>query len=416
MKKNDFIKKFGDEPQEVTKNFAAKSLAQNYDVKDAFIEFIDNAYDARLKGETLNTSIVIDDVLHTIDINDDGTGINDDTNLFKLGATTKEKSKDKIGKYGIGAVGALAAIATKCVYDSEEPVIATYTSNCSGKWFTKSVAFYPDGELIIGQSICDCRDENEHYTNLKLTNVSVVNKSEVVDALEETFENTLRNDLNISFNKRQLGKTFRPTFVGDETPLEVQVGDITVEVLYRIIGGTTSSTGKKRGKDRNFEESGLRIYDKESGRLLAKKNDYWRWFGNISAQPNICGLRAGIFIPSTIEAYNKFGIVPAKNGVAYRKYCVLPEFKVLQEKLRDIYRQASTSCRYNNEEHVTVGGKVFQFTTAKMDSIYSDTDTKGVYIVKSKPTKQELANLISEYINLKNRVNKRNGNKFKKAV
>lgn len=416
MQKKDFIEKYGDEPQEVTKNFAAKSLAQNYDVKDAFIEFVDNAYDARVKGETLNTTIVIDDNLHTIDICDDGSGIDNDTNLFKLGATTKEKSKDKIGKFGIGAVGALAAIATKCAYDNNEPVIATYTSACGGRGFTKSVAFYPDGELVIGQtSYCHC-GVDEHYTKLNFTNVLVANKSEVVDALEETFENTLRNNLNISFNKRQLGKTFKPTFVGDETPLKVQVGEFTVEVLYRIVGGTTSSTGKKRGKDRNFEESGLRIYDKESGRLLAKKNDYWRWFGNISAQPNICGLRTGIFIPSTIEAYNKFGIVPAKNGVAYRKYYILEEFKGLQEALRGIYRQASTSCRYNNEELITVGGKVFQFTTAKMDSIYFDTGSNGVYLVKSKPTKQELANLISEYVNLKNRVNKRNSNKFKKVV
>ena len=42
MKKiEDFINKYGNEPQEVTKNYSTKSLASNYNIKDAFIELCD---------------------------------------------------------------------------------------------------------------------------------------------------------------------------------------------------------------------------------------------------------------------------------------------------------------------------------------------------------------------------------------
>ena len=43
MTEQEFITKFGEESQEVTKNYATKSLGTNYDIKDAFIEFGDNA-------------------------------------------------------------------------------------------------------------------------------------------------------------------------------------------------------------------------------------------------------------------------------------------------------------------------------------------------------------------------------------
>lgn len=42
MNKENFIKKFGYEPMEVTENFATKSLGTNYNIKDAFIEFGEN--------------------------------------------------------------------------------------------------------------------------------------------------------------------------------------------------------------------------------------------------------------------------------------------------------------------------------------------------------------------------------------
>lgn len=56
MKLSNFIGKYGVEEQKVTKNFSAKSLGINYDIKDAFIEFCDNAYDARL-SELLEVQI-----------------------------------------------------------------------------------------------------------------------------------------------------------------------------------------------------------------------------------------------------------------------------------------------------------------------------------------------------------------------
>ena len=64
MTEQEFITKFGEESQEVTKNYATKSLGTNYDIKDAFIEFGDNAYDARIKNVELTFNIITDDVKH----------------------------------------------------------------------------------------------------------------------------------------------------------------------------------------------------------------------------------------------------------------------------------------------------------------------------------------------------------------
>ena len=133
MNAQDFISKYGDEPQEVTKNYSTKALGTNYDIKDAFIEFGDNSYDARIKGETLNFDIKTDNDAKTFTLTDNGTGVVDDTNLFKLGGTDKEKDKNKVGKFGIGVPGAVAAIATKCVFNKDEIVETIYESAHGGK-------------------------------------------------------------------------------------------------------------------------------------------------------------------------------------------------------------------------------------------------------------------------------------------
>ena len=73
MTTKEFIKKYGSEELKATSNFATKSLGVNYDVKDAFIEFGDNAYDSRIKNSRLEFNISIDEEKHTITFYDNGS-------------------------------------------------------------------------------------------------------------------------------------------------------------------------------------------------------------------------------------------------------------------------------------------------------------------------------------------------------
>ena len=153
MTEQEFITKFGEESQEVTKNYATKSLGTNYDIKDAFIEFGDNAYDARLKNVELTFNIITDDDKHMFIFTDNGSGISDASNLFKLGGTNKENNKNRIGKYGIGVPGAASAIATQCRFNKTEPVEVIFESACKGKYFEKHAIITPGGDLIIGKTL-----------------------------------------------------------------------------------------------------------------------------------------------------------------------------------------------------------------------------------------------------------------------
>ena len=398
----EFINKYGDEPQEVTRNYSTKSLGTNYNIKDAFIEFCDNAYDARINGETLDFSIEIDANSKKFAFIDNGTGVSDDANLFKLGGTNKEKDKGKIGKFGIGVPGATSAIATKCVFNKSEMVEVIFESAYNGKRFEKHIAVLPNGETILGKTTYESCDENLHYTKITFTNVELKTRTEITDALEETFEEPLHRDLNISFNGRQLGKTFNRTFVGDEPVKTIMVGPFSTDVKYRIIGGDTMSSS-----DRTFEEAGLRVYDKKTGRLLAKSNDLWFWYGGKKAQQNICGLRAAIYIDSSIESYNKFGIKPAKNGVTYAKYFSSDvDFALLSNELSSIYNQAAKTAPATSEGVITLGGRTFQTTTMKISEPYMEVG-KGSYLIKKKYTTSEMAQIINELITLKKKCDKK---------
>lgn len=406
MNKTDFINLYGDEPQQVTKNYATKSLGTNYNIKDCFIEFCDNSYDARVEGTPLNFDLVYDQSAKTIRVEDDGFGVSDDTRLFKLGGTTKESDKRKIGKYGIGVPGATSAIATKCVYNVAEMVEAVFESSCDGKHFEKHVAVLPNGELILGKTVYTECPKDEHYTRIGFNNVELKSYVEIMDALEETFEEPLHNNnLNIDFNGRQLGKTFTRTFIGDEKIKTINVGKFVVDVKYRIIGGDTFEKNS-----RAFDEAGLRIYDKNSGRLLAKSNDLWFWYGNRKAQPNICGLRAAIYIESTIESYNKFGIKPAKNGVTYAKYFNDPDFAELSGELAAIYNQASKTAPSTSDGVITIGSRTFQTTTMKMDDLFVKIG-EGSYLIKKKYSPSELAEIFNEVITLRAKLEKKNNKK-----
>ena len=403
MTVENFIEMYGDEPQEVTRNYATKSLGTNYNIKDAFIEFCDNAYDARVEGESLDFDIRIDDVNKTFTISDNGTGISDDENLFKLGGTDKERDKTKIGKYGIGVPGATSAIATKCACDKSdgEMVEVIFESSCNGTWFEKHIGFDSNGNIILGVTKYNDCHPYQHYTKITFKNVRLSAYADIVDAMEETFEEPLHKDLNISFNGRQLGKSAKRTFVGDEQVKSIMVGPFKTEVKYRIIGGDSASSN-----DRSFDQSGLRIYDKKSGRLLAKSNSLWSWYANRSAQPRICGLRAAIYIESSIESYNKFGIKPAKNGVTYAKYHSSVDFAELSDELSSIYNQATNRGPCTSDGIISIGGRTYQVTSMKLDKPYVEV-SQGNYIIKKKYTPDELAKIIDELITFKKKLQRK---------
>lgn len=378
MTEENFIKKFGYEPMQVTENFATKSLGTNYNIKDAFIEFGDNAYDARIEGKKLNYDIEIDSKSKTFTLSDNGTGIGDDTNLFRLGGTDKEYGTGKIGKYGVGVAGASSAIATQCRSDKSETVEVIFVSACNGRRFEKHVAMLSDGKTVIGKTSDEQCENNIHYTKITFTNVELKSSANIIEAMEETFEEPLQKDMKISFNGRQLGKTGKKTFVGDEQIQTVMVGPFQVKIKYRIIGGSTPSS---KANDRSFDEAGLRVYDEKTGRLLAKSADLWFWYAGRKAQPTICGLRAAIYIESSIEAYNKFGIKPAKNGITYAKYYSTdPDFKPLRDALAAIYNQASNTTSPSTEAPIVFDGRSYQ-TVCKLDELYKML-APGSYVIK----------------------------------
>lgn len=402
MTQEDFIKTYGDEPQEVTRNYSTKSLGTNYNIKDAFIEFCDNAYDARIDEKPLNFDIKINADAKTFTLSDDGTGVSDDSYLFKLGGTNKEKDKGKIGKFGIGVPGATSAIATKCVFNKSEMVEVIFESAYNGRRFEKHAAVFPNGETIHGKTYYEDCSKELHYTKITFKNVDLKNYTEIIDALEETHEEQLHRDLNISFNGRQLGKTKKPTFTGEEKPETVMVGPFETEVKYRIIGGDTPSSN-----DRAFEEAGLRVYDKKTGRLLAKDNKLWSWYANRTAQQNICGLRAAIYIDSSIESYNKFGIKPAKNGVTYAMYhSTDPDFADLSSKLASIYSLASKTAPSVSDGVIPIGGRTFQVSTMKLREPFVEVG-QGSYLIKKKYTANEMAEIFNELITLRKKCEKK---------
>lgn len=402
MTEKEFANIYGDEQQEVTKNFVTKSISSNYNIKDAFIEFCDNGYDARIFGEPLNMSFDYNPNEHTINVRDNGTGINDDRNLFKLGGTNKENAHGKIGKYGIGVLGSISSIAKECFYDKSEVVVVTYSSANNGTYFEKSCCFKSNGNITIGKTDFSECDKNEHFTNIKFTNVCLENNTEIIQAIEETFEITLQTDLNITFNGRHLGKSGFKTFIGDEIPETINVGNDTVDVKYRLIGGSNNKS------DKTFIESGLRFYSKNTNRLLAKDTQFWNWFADKSAQPTICGLRVGIWIDDSLESFNKFGIKPAKNGISYKKYHAQKDFKELKDKLVEIYNKAANTTHSDNSGEYKIGTRVFTKTSANIKGIYKyDEEANLVYIKSGQPKLEEIAQLINDYINLKKRFEKK---------
>ena len=264
-------------------------------------------------------------------------------------------------------------------------------------------------------SYFDVDDMSNSGTDVVFSNVTL-SPSDSIDIqkrLDKVFEETMKKGLNITMcvngNSRVLGQSIKPTFVGDEVIKHVNVGPFDIWLKYRIIGG--------EGKDaRCFEDAGIRFYDKTSGRLLAQDNKYWSWFTGREAQQAICGLRVAVYIDSSIECYNTFGIVSAKNGIAYRKYHTQAIFKDLANELGMIYRQACNSCKKINNENIVLGGNKYLYSNGKMDSVYKEvSDMRVVFLKpKSKLSMNEYASLVAENIKLKKCLSKKSAKKADK--
>lgn len=398
MEKDTFREMYGTEPQEVTPNYVTKALGKNYHVKDSFIEFCDNAFDAKLDNEQLKFNVTLDEENKTITIYDNGAGIKNERNLFLLGGTDKE-GKEKIGKYGVGVAGAVSGLATKCRYNKNNSVEVIFESAREGLKFEKPILYTPQGEQIIGKAKPYPCDKSLHYTKITFKNVVLKQVSEVAEAMELTFEEPLKNNLlRINFGTRTLGQTMIPTFIGDEKEEKIKVGKFNVYLKWRINNSDSSNA-------RDFEKTGIRIYDKKTGRLLGMGTEYWYWYSNRKAQQNICGVRVGIYIESSIECYDKFGVKPTKNGINYTLYFRDSDFNELTEKLADIYKKASktTSSVFDNEA-IIIGARSFQ-PTLKLDLPF--VECGNTIMFRKKLTNNEIANLINENLTLKKKLEKK---------
>lgn len=402
----DFKKMYGNEPLTATTDYLSKTIASNYCNEYCFNEFVDNSIDARIGDNEVNVVINYDNDNHVLTIEDNGTGIKDFSCLMKLGGSIKtgDTSNKFIGKYGLGVKGAISAIATHNRFNSNMISVVTFESACNGKMGTKKIAFNNDGSAVIGlTNLSDC-DNNIHYTKIIFDNVIINNISDIIDSMEETFELPLLGynniKLNIQFNGRHLGHTGRRTFVGDESINTILVGEHKTDVIYRIIGGKTKV-------DRSFDEAGIRVYDKETGRLLGKSNDYWSWFADKKAQQNICGVRLGMFIESNIKSYNKFGVRPEKSGIGYHKFFKQNDFKDLSNYLKNVYNQAVKTTPNIETCVQKVGSRIFQpVTKTGSNSLYDMVGNMVYYKTKYKPN--EIIELINENIVLKNKLEKKN--------
>ena len=354
-KKDEFIQKHGYEEIKTEQSFPLKTLAANYTVPHAINEFCDNAYDARIEGSELKVEIKFDEKEHTLIVHDNGTGVVDLNYLVKLGLSEKQSKKDKLGKFGIGFMGASAAIAKKCVYDNNECVECIIKTAHEGLISEKHLLYdLQSQEIVIGNTInVEKTDISLHFTEIMFNNVFLKRKKDIINKLNETYEETFNRGLSIKFNKEELGGTIEK-FNGEKKRMQVKVGDFDVEVEHY-----TFKNEKKRSEKRKTELSGIGIYDKVSGRLLSKSTEYWRLFAGLNCQPNICGLRVKLFIDSSFGSYELFGISTSKNGITSRNYSKDEAFEGLKSILSDIYRKNASSALTKNPEDITIGGYVF---------------------------------------------------------
>lgn len=392
MNDSTWIKQHGTQEQTVDENWAADTAAQNYSLEDAFIEMVDNPIDERRSDVPLEVTFTTNAENHTLVVEDNASGVADEKDLFKVGGSRK-KNKRTIGKYGIGLKGATARIAMDCISDEHEVVQIKVESARKGKSFVKYVAYSPDGKFRMGNDtqFAPC-DESLHYTRFTFTNVDVKNVEKIIKAFNKTFEVSFQWDVvNIIFNGKQVKDTCKYTFTDSETKHNVKVGAHEVYVIRRIDPDDTTTQG-----------AGLRIYDKNTGRLLDKSITHWRCFANKEVHTSINGLHCAIFIDGTKECYRDFGVKVEKNGIAQRQYYKDPKFKELYDKLKEFISQIESIKKATRKEkqnvcEYSVNGKEAVINPKlKAGLVYYYNDNDDTYYVNSKINGADIIPYIDE--------------------
>ena len=374
MTEYEFMDKCGYVPLAVTTDYPMSALSISYNVEDSLIEFIDNAYDARGEnfdyklGDKLIVNFNYDEDKKTLSVEDNGVGISNMENLFKIGGTNKSMSDNTIGKYGSGVIGATANIASACRCNKDENVHVRIETAHNGGYGFVDIIYTPSGSMVQGKpKKCKCDDCTQHYTRITFENVCIEgHNQDIYDKMSETFEETFKRGLVVTYNGRNIGENIEGsvTFNGEEHEEPFDIKGMHIIVKHRTIANEMHD---KKASDRAYRKAGLRVYDSTSGRRLSMDTDDWRLFCGKSAQQNICGIRVGIFIPSTKDAYQEFGIVKEKNGRSRKAICKDEAYEKLSKYLKKVYMEAAThAIKKDLEEN----------PTKKLNGVYYENDPR----------------------------------------
>lgn len=391
--------------QTVSKTYASKSLAANYSLQGALCDIIDNSIDSGIENNA-HVNIHMSNEDNMFIIRDDAFGIQN-PNFLNLGYSDK-KDKGTVGRYGAGLKGAIARIAKDCVIDNEKNVEVVFLSAHNGKLLEQHVLFVKD-EMIIQKPTFEKTNSTDHYTVITFSNCNFSqNELAVLNHLDKTYEETInRNIASIFVCSREISKSMSATFTGKDPHKTIRINDsFDVEVTYRMMRPEDEDRFDKKSHVRELEATGLRIYGKNSGRLLCQRTEYWQWFANRKAQQSICGLRVKIDIPETEEAFAAFGIESTKQGIRYQKYCDKKGFKELYNELHAIYLSAHEyNVKTNNFTNETES-KISGYIVKTLSSMHRPIKVSGNTIeLKEYKSKDDYIKLAVEYAKLEARCN-----------
>lgn len=375
-------------------------IGVNHTLTDAVNEFIDNSIDAIAKGCKINVEVNLTN--NTPFIYDNGNGFMNVSvfdECMKIGGTSKLNDGKEIGKFGIGMKSAFACIAQKCIKDKDMPVYFTITSKSriTNEVFSKQVVFNPNGST--GLKNININPDNVRYgTLIEMENIEINDtmSKEIDEKIRETYALTITefNLMNISVNGRKIIPMSSDIIFHGHNYIQenTNVGDnCEVEVRYILPSPNMQKSEKQT------EKSALRFYSKETGRLITKNPSAWSWFGGRQIQPTVCGLRCGIFIPTDMETYKKFGINNGKNKINYALYCNDKLFDGLTAILKDVYLKASKIAKKNDECEKTVCNDGIRLTFSDKiktkDAVIECED--GNFILSRNPSKMASMKLIA---------------------
>lgn len=389
------LSKIFTEPIVMSDDFLMKNQANNRTDADAIKEFIDNAIDARVGGG-VSVKLGFDDERHEFTCEDNGHGIKDMSKLLMIGGTDKRKDNDAIGKFGEGAVSAVATLVKEHRYSDNFPCIATYETACDGQRKEVQVCILRNAHKASKVKTELCPTE-EHYTKITITNIDLRScKARIIGELEETYEISMEKgivSITSSDNEgtRQLGHIVHQdrTFVGDDRKDSCKCGKTNVYVLSRKVGKDLSSKKKE-----TTEKTKLRFYSSSTFRLLCASTTYWKLFAKREVQPNVCGLRCGVFIETSEEAYKLFGMLAAKNNLTAKNYFEDDRFNDLKNILKRIYQENVSTTSKKEPKAEVIDGKTITIVKEKIDGLFSVSADGRTITMQAQYKDRDLKNLI----------------------